>query len=57
VSHITAEKKIPMEKEFLKIIATAIPGDEQDIVITCFQTLGRIDEVLRLRWHKDVNFK
>lgn len=55
--HVTAEKKIPTQKEVLKMIAVARPGDEQDIVLACIHTLGRIDEVLRLRWHEDVNFE
>jgi len=57
MSHVTAEKKIPTEEEVLRMIAAATPGDEQDILIVCLQTLGRIDEVLRLRWHEDVNFE
>jgi integrase len=57
MSHITAEKVIPTEEEILRLIAAAVPGDEQDILLTCIQTLGRIDEVLRLRWHEDINFE
>lgn len=57
MSHVTDEKEIPTQEEILRIIAAASPGDERDIVITCLQTLGRIDEVLRLRWHEDVNFE
>jgi len=56
MTHVTAEKKIPTEKEILRMVAAASPGDNRDIVLTCLQTLGRIDEVLRLRWHEDVNF-
>jgi integrase len=51
----TEEKAIPSEKEVLAIIAASTPGDDRDIVLTCLHTLGRIDEVLRLRW-QDVNF-
>jgi integrase len=52
--HDIAEKVIPSEKEVLAIIAASTPGDDRDIVLTCLHTLGRIDEVLRLRW-QDVN--
>lgn len=57
MTHVTAEKIIPTEKEILRLIAAANPGDERDILLTCLQTLGRIDEVLRLRWHEDINFE
>jgi len=57
MTHVTAEKVIPTEKEILRLIAAANPGDERDILLTCLQTLGRIDEVLRLRWHEDINFE
>jgi len=51
----TAERKAPpSEGEILKLILAASPGDERDILLTCLHTLGRIDEVLRLRW-EDVN--
>lgn len=53
--HDIAEKTIPSEKEVLAIIAASASGDDRDIVLTCIHTLGRIDEVLRLRW-QDVNF-
>jgi integrase len=56
MTHVTAEKEIPTEKEVLMMIA-ASSGDERDILLTCLHTLGRIDEVLRLRWHEDVNFE
>lgn len=56
MTHVTAEKEIPTEKDVLRMIAAAKPGDERDILLVCIQTLGRIDEVLRLRWHEDVNF-
>jgi integrase len=48
------EKEIPTEEEVLRLIIAASPGDEKDIIVTCLHTLGRIDEVLRLRW-QDVN--
>jgi integrase len=53
--HNAADKIIPSEKEVLAIIAASAPGDDRDIILTCIHTLGRIDEVLRLRW-QDVNF-
>ncbi|MDD5712232.1 MAG: tyrosine-type recombinase/integrase [Smithellaceae bacterium] len=54
--HVTAEKHIPTQEEVLRMIAASTPGDERDILLCCVHTLGRIDEVLRLRWHEDVNF-
>jgi integrase len=50
------EPPTPTVDEVLKIIAAATPGDEQDLVLCCLHLLGRIDEILRLRW-KDVNFE
>lgn len=54
--HQAKEKAIPTEKEILKILAAAAPGDEKDIIVCCLHTLGRIDEILRLTW-QDVNFE
>ena len=54
---ISKEKDIPSEEELLRIIAAAKPGDEKDLVLCCVHLLGRIDEILRLRWHEDVNFE
>ena len=51
------EKDIPSEEELLRIIAAAKPGDEKDTVLCCLHLLGRIDEILRLRWKEDVNFE
>lgn len=56
MTHVSAEKQIPTEEEVTRMITAAAPGDEKDILLTCLQTLGRIDEVLRLRW-VDVNFE
>jgi len=53
--HSPHRKEAPTEEEISRMILAAAPGDEQDILITCLHTLGRIDEVLRLRW-EDVNF-
>jgi len=53
--HTPVKKPTPTEKEILMMIAAAKPGDERDILMTCLQCLGRIDEVLRLTWN-DVNF-
>jgi integrase len=50
------EPPTPTVDEVLKIIADAKPGDESDLVLCCLHLLGRIDEILRLRW-KDVNFE
>jgi integrase len=50
------EPPTPTVDDVLKIIAAAKPGDEQDLVLCCLHLLGRIDEILRLRW-KDVNFE
>lgn len=54
--HTPANKTVPSEEDILKIILAAAPGDEQDIVLCCLHTLGRIDEVLRMTW-QDVNFE
>ena len=54
---ICKEKDIPTEEELLRIIAAAKPGDEKDLVLCCVHLLGRIDEILRLRWHEDINFE
>ena len=57
MTHVSAEKQIPTEEEIIRMIIAATPGEERDILLTCIQTLGRIDEVLRLRWLEDVNFE
>jgi len=55
--HSPAPKRIPTEKEIVKLILAADPTtDEQDLLLVLLHTLGRIDEVLRLRWG-DVNFE
>lgn len=54
--HSPAPKTIPTEEEIVKIILAAAPGDEQDLVLVCLHTLGRIDEVLRMTW-QDVNLE
>lgn len=56
MTYVPAEKTIPTEEEILRMIVAATPGDERDILLVCLQSLGRIDEVLRLRWMEDVNF-
>ena len=52
--HSATRKAPPSEEEILRLIVAASPGDERDILLSCIHTLGRIDEVLRLRW-VDVN--
>jgi integrase len=55
--HTPKNKTIPPEDVILKLIMAADPdGDEQDLLLVIIHTLGRIDEVLRLRW-EDVNFE
>jgi len=54
--HTPKVKAIPSEQDVIKMIVAARPGDELDIFMCCLHTLGRIDEVLRLKW-EDVNFE
>ncbi len=55
--HTPKNKTIPPEDVILKLIMAADPEtDEQDLLLVIIHTLGRIDEVLRLRW-EDVNFE
>lgn len=55
--HTPKNKTIPPEDVILKLILAADPEtDEQDLLLVIIHTLGRIDEVLRLRW-EDVNFE
>lgn len=55
--HTPKPKYIPPEDIILKLIMAADPvTDEQDLILTVIHTLGRIDEVLRLKWD-DVNFE
>ncbi|MGD0275747.1 MAG: site-specific integrase [Syntrophales bacterium] len=50
-------KVIPPEDVILKLIMAADPEtDEQDLLLVVIHTLGRIDEVLRMKWD-DVNFE
>jgi integrase len=53
--HEHKRKRTPTEKEILSMLAAAAPGDELDIFMACLQSLGRIDEILRLTW-EDINF-
>jgi len=55
--HTPHGKYIPPEDVILKLIMAADPEtDEQDLLLVVIHTLGRIDEVLRLKW-EDVNFE
>lgn len=55
--HTPKSKYIPPEDVILKLIMVADPEtDEQDLLLVVIHTLGRIDEVLRLKW-EDVNFE
>ncbi|MGZ3649158.1 MAG: tyrosine-type recombinase/integrase [Syntrophales bacterium] len=54
--HSPKNKPIPSEEEILKLIIASRPGDERDILLSCLHTLGRIDEVLRIKW-QDINFE
>ncbi len=55
--HTPRNKYIPPENVILKLILAANPEtDEQDLLLVVIHTLGRIDEVLRLKW-EDVNFE
>lgn len=55
--HTPKKKYIPPENVILKLIMAANPEtDEQDLLLVVIHTLGRIDEVLRLKW-EDVNFE
>lgn len=57
MTYVEKEKIPPTMEEVQRMIAAAKPGDEKDLLLVCLQTLGRIDEVLRLRWPEDVNFE
>ncbi len=55
--HTPKTKYIPPENVILKLIMAADPEtDEQDLLLTIIHTLGRVDEVLRMKW-ADVNFE
>ncbi|MDD4998785.1 MAG: tyrosine-type recombinase/integrase [Syntrophales bacterium] len=56
--HTTRRKDIPTEQEVLQMIVAADPKtDERDLILSCIHTLGRIDELLRLEWARDVRFE
>jgi|APCry1669189101_1035198.scaffolds.fasta_scaffold01485_7 integrase len=57
MTYVEKEKKPPTMEEVQRMIVAANPGDEKDLLIVCLQTLGRIDEIFRLRWMEDVNFE
>lgn len=55
--HSPQDKLIPTEEEIIKLILAANPKtDEQDLVLCVLHTMGRIDEILRLKW-PDVNLE
>lgn len=54
--HTPARKIIPTEKQVMQLIAACEPEAERPLFLTILQTLGRVDEVLRLTW-EDVNFQ
>lgn len=54
--HTPRVKIVPPEDAITRLILAADPEtDEQDLFLTVLHTLGRIDEVLRMKW-EDVNF-
>ena len=54
--HTPRQKQPPTEQQILKLIMAADPENELSLIQVLLQTLGRIDEVLRLTW-QDVNFE
>jgi integrase len=54
--HAPSRRRIPTEDEIIKMIVASRPGDEQDVLMCCIHLLGRIDEILRLKW-EDINFE
>lgn len=55
--HTPEEKEPPSEKELMQMILVTNPKtDERALFLVVLHCLGRIDEVLRLKW-SDVNFE
>lgn len=54
--HTPKQKQLPTEQQVLKLIMVAYPENELPLIQVLLNTLGRIDEVLRLTWG-DVNFE
>jgi len=54
--HTPKQKQLPTEQQVLKLIMVADPENELALIQVLLNTLGRIDEVLRLTWG-DVNFE
>ena len=56
MTEVPNEKDIPTEEELLRMIAAAKPETKR--TLSCVpSSLGRIDEILRLRWMEDINFE
>ena len=53
--HTPARKRIPSEADILRLISVA-DAEERPLLLVLLNTLGRIDEILRLRW-EDVDFE
>lgn len=49
-----AQKIIPTKDDMSRLLMAA--GEDRPLILVLYHTLGRIDEILRLRW-RDVNFQ
>jgi integrase len=54
--HTAKRKVIPTEQQVLQLIMAADPVEERPLLMVILNTLGRVDEVLRLTWD-DINFE
>ena len=48
--HTPRAPKIPTQDDIKKLIAATKDGEEQDLFLVTLHSLGRISEILRLRW-------